>query len=1489
MRTRLLLRRPDGLTDAVVIEADAATRVGDVADTLVRADPTLGGSPGDVELRVCPVGGTEFRTLPRTVPLLDAHLRAGSTVAIARAARHFVEPGADLADAAARLVIVGGADAGLEVLLPLGVHTIGRGSAATVQLNDRTVSQRHARLIVADGVEIVDNGSANGVLVDGGLIRRSMLGPADVVRLGDTSFQVERLRNAATDDEHAGAVVAFNRPPLVVPRYAEKTVEAPTPPEPARPQRFPWLAMLAPAMLGVAMYAMTRNVFTLAFVGLSPLLMLGSWLDRRTGERGRVRRQSEQFRTDLALLAEQVRADHVEEVTTRLVEHPSPAEAIAAALTLNPLLWCRRPDQDDFLSVRLGTGTDTSRTTIRMPSRGQSDGQVWSDLEETVASLRDVEGVPLVASLREVGGIGVAGPPLHAAAVARSLMAQIVCLHSPAEVVVAAVASPRSALAWRWLTWLPHTASAHSPLGHHLGDNPATCTAVVGELEELVAARTDHRGSATPLPVVVLVVEDDAPIERGRLVRLAEEGPARGVHVIWCATRLPRLPAACRAFLVCHDGGVRGGSVLDRTWSDVTGEPVDEETTGQLGLHLAGVVDAGAPVEDETDLPRAVGYLSLAGHELADDPDAVIERWRETGSLIDRQGPPIPRRTDATLRAVIGQRVGGEFVLDLRSEGPHALVGGTTGSGKSEFLQAWVLGMAAAHSPDRVTFLFVDYKGGAAFADCVDLPHCVGLVTDLSPHLVRRALTSLRAELRHRERLLHRKKAKDLLTLERSGDPETPPALVIVVDEFAALVSEVPEFVDGVVDVAQRGRSLGLHLVLATQRPAGVIKDNLRANTNLRIALRTADEHDSTDILGSPMSAHFDPGVPGRGAVRTGPGRIAMFQTAYAGGRSSAESSDGNVEIETLAFGPGERWVVPSPPTDESAQDGPTDISRVVRTVARAAQEAGVWPPRRPWLPDLAAVYDLADLAVVDDTGLPLGVVDLPEEQRQAPFAYRPDHGALALFGTGGAGTSTALRTVAIGAGRACAAGFPVQVYGIDLGAGGLAMLEPLPHVGGIVDGSDAERVTRLIRTLLATVDERSMRYSQVRAGSITQYRALAGRPDEPRILLLLDGLSAFRDGWESDPGRAATFTAFRRIVSEGRPLGIHVVMTAERPGALPTALAGSVPRRIVMRQADDNAYGMLDVPADVLTAASPPGRAVPAGATHELQLAVGGGSADPAEQGAWIEGLAARLRSAGVEDAPPVRRLSSFVTLSSLPTSADGLPVLGVADDTLAPVGFEPHGTFLLAGLPGSGRTTVLTSIATSLRRFAPDGRLYYVGNRRSPVHAAPVWTETAVSAEDAAALARRLLPELAEPVAGDLGIVLVIESITDFLGGPAEQALAEAVKTGRRNDHLIVAESETSTWGSAWPLVAEVRNGRRGLVLQPDHLDGDPLFRTPFPRMARAEFPPGRGVVVESGRIRRVQAPVADDLSWPMAGFQALADNVTPHGADRIHEVPA
>ncbi|MBO9556706.1 FtsK/SpoIIIE domain-containing protein [Cellulomonas sp.] len=1464
MRTRLTLRRPGGVSTDVVVTTDAGATVGDIAEAVARVDGLpAGASGGGVTLLASPPDGRAPRTLHRAEGVVEAGLRAGSTVALVAASDRFAEPGLDPRLAHARLRVEHGPQAGLELDLPRGVVTIGRGPACDVRLTDQQVSKLHARLVVDDRIRVVDAGSANGVLMDNARVDDVVLGPDDRVTLGETVLSVTRLRPADAGGE-AGATVRFNRSPRVVPTYPERAVDAPAPPEPASPGRFPLVALAAPLLMGVALMLFAPSPLSALFIALSPVIMVGTWLDRRYNERRRLRTQTSEFHSALEALGTELEQAQAEEVRVRLTETPSTAEAVQAGLDLTPLLWSRRPEHDRFLDVRLGIGRAPSRTTVTMPARGRAVTELWTALQELRDSREQVDGVPLVVDLRTVGALGVAGPDGRVDDVVRGVVAQLVCLHSPAELVVTGVVSAPSVRRWDWLKWVPHVQSPHSPLaGAHLATSPAAASSLVQRLEELVASRTAHGTPRTaPLPAVVVVVEDATQGDRARLVRLAEDGPAAGVHVLWCAATVEQLPAVCRAFLaVDPDGSARVGLVRDGEWQPVTCEGVDAATADTLARRMSAVADAGAPVIDESDLPRSISFLALAGEELADDPASVVDRWRQTGSVIDRSGAaPVRRRRDAGLRALVGQGSAGEFVLDLRSQGPHALVGGTTGAGKSEFLQAWVLGLATAHSPDRISFLFVDYKGGSAFADCVDLPHSVGLVTDLSPHLVRRALTSLRAELRHREHLLNRKKAKDLLTLERAGDPDAPPALVIVVDEFAALVSEVPEFVDGVVDVAQRGRSLGLHLILATQRPAGVIKDNLRANTNLRVALRMADEHDSEDVLGSSVAAAFDPGIPGRAAVRTGPGRVAMFQSGYAGGRSTGAPPRPSVGLETLVLGPGDVWDVPVPTGPETADDGPTDIARVVRTVRTAAAALRLPAPRRPWLPELPPVVDLADLGPQSDAALAFGLVDVPARQAQDVLRFCPDQdGSLAVLGTSGSGKSAVLRTIAVAAGLAQDG--PVHVYGLDFGSGGLGMIAPLPHVGSVVDGSDTERVTRLLRRLRDDVDERAARFGAARAGTITEYRTLAGRPDEPRLVLLLDGLGAFRESYESEPGRAQTWAAFQRVVAEGRTLGVHVVMAGERPGALPSGLAGSVSRRLVLRQADEAAYGVLDVPKDVLGPQSRPGRAVVSGDTDEVQVAVPGGSTTPAEQAAAIERLAAAMRERGVVPAPAVRRLASFVELSDLPSSVGGQPVLGIADDTLEPVGFDPAGVFMLAGLPGSGRTTVLRSLSASVRRALPSVRMAYVGNRRSPVHSTDgVWTDVALDPESAAALAKSLLPSLVETAVPGAQVVVVVETITDFLGGPAEQPLAEAVRAAKRNGHLLIAESETSTWGSSWPLVADVRNGRRGLVLQPDHLDGDALFRTPFPRMARAEFPVGRGVYVESGRLRRVQIPVAD-----------------------------
>ncbi|WP_127572939.1 FtsK/SpoIIIE domain-containing protein [Georgenia faecalis] len=1499
MRITLTLLRAAAEPVDLAVTVDGTATVGDVARRVADSDPTgaalaavgggtagrgagmasgggasgagVGGLGGQDPLTLClhgPAGapGQPHMLAPEAVAAET--VRSGSVVSLARPS----PTGARAEPApAARLEVLDGPDAGLVIPLPEGTTVIGRGRGCDVRLSDPTVSQEHARLVVTDLVEIVDLRSANGLLLGDGLVQRAALLPQDTVALGGTTLRVTRIaagRPAALD----AAQVAFNRSPRVAPRYAGEEVEAPTPPDPPTPSRVPVVMLLAPLLMVPALLATGRDALSLVFLAMMPLMMAGHVLDQRVTGARTYRAAVARFTQTLDAVRAEREGERDAERAARRRESPSVGEATAAALALEPLLWSRRPEHETFLEVRLGLGTLPSRATITLPVRGRSTPECWDRVLALRRDLATVDDVPATARLRECGALGLAGPRSGVDGVARAVLAELVTLHSPAELVLTVATSAASAARWDWTKWLPHVGSAHSPIeGAHIGSHQAGVAHLVSRLEGLLDARRAQREdrSGGPLPVVVLLVEDDAPVERGRLVRIAEEGPAVGVHVLWCAARLDRLPAACRTFVAVGAAGPDGAAGYVQAASTVQPlrcEVLDADAAMALGRHLAAVVDAGAPVDDASDLPARVSFLALAGPETAQGPTAVLDRWRENGSLVPRDGsPPRRRRHDATLRALVGQGATEPFTLDLRTQGPHALVGGTTGAGKSEFLQAWVLGMATAYSPDRVTFLFVDYKGGSAFADCVDLPHAVGLVTDLSPHLVRRALTSLRAELRHRERLLGRRGAKDLLTLERTGDPACPPSLVVVVDEFAALATEVPEFVDGVVDVAQRGRSLGLHLVLATQRPAGVIRDNLRANTHLRVALRMNDPSDSHDVLGLPVAAGFDPAIPGRGAARTGPGRVTLFQAAYAGGRTADAHPRAQVDVESLVMGTGTRWEPPADP-ERGAREGPTDagptdIARLVESVSAAARAGGVPEPRKPWLPTLAPVQDLGALGPRTDAALVLGVVDDPARQRQVTAYYRPDvEGNIAFYGAAGSGKSTALRTLAVAAGITPQGG-PVHVYGLDFSSGGLAALEGLPHVGAVIDGEDAERIQRLLRRLRETVEERSARYAAARASTVEEYRQIAARPDEPRLLLLVDGFGAFRTAWETAPGRSPWYQVFLQLLVDGRGTGVHVAVTADRPGAVPSSVAGSLSRRVVMRQVDEGGYLVLGAPKDVLDAGAPPGRAIsPDGL--EMQVAVLGGSATLAEQVRAVEHLSATLRRTGAAAAlaPPVGRLPEIVPAEELPAAVDGLPVLGVADDTLAPLGVEPAGTFLLAGPPQSGRTNALRWLVESVRRARPEARVVYLGARRSALRGMGGWARAATGATEVAEVARAAMADVAEPPPeGQVGTVVVVEALADFLSTPAEGPLTELIRAAKRNEHFVIAEGDTSTWGSSWPLVAEIRSGRRGLALQPDQIEGDVLFRTAFPRVARRDFVVGRGLVVDRATVRRVQLPLA------------------------------
>ncbi|MEL6893367.1 MAG: FtsK/SpoIIIE domain-containing protein, partial [Actinomycetota bacterium] len=1175
----------------------------------------------------------------------------------------------------AELVVVDGPGRGTRHPLRAGANTVGRDASCDVVLADDMVSRRHLRIEVGRTVEVVDLGAANGTIVAGRLVPRAHLEPTTEVLVGATTVRVEV--HVELSDEPTGA---FVRSPLTSAQLVTDELAAPSPPSAGKPGRIPIIAALAPVILGAGMFALTRRVESLLFIALSPIMLLGNAVESRWSNRKGARKSAAEFRREIAEFSTEARRRLGAETDARRSEHPELPDLVSAARRRTPLLWSRRPDGAHFAELSLGRGEQPSRHTFTSPRTDQAPDELVVELNTAMHGLDVVHDVPVTVDLSTEGSVGVAGPAAEARAVTGALVASFVTMHSPAEATVAVMTPESAEASWRWLRWLPHVDDAHAPIDTPLlASTTPDCTALQGGLLALIDARersSNGRSEVRHLPLVLLVIEDDAPLERSLLVELLERGPAAGVHVLWTAAAVDRLPAGCGAVVDAARGPLALAARVRRTSDSSEGVRLLTLAPGELdrlARTLSPIVDVGARPRKVSGLPALVAGPELLGIDATASPDHLLERWAQTSIEAARD-------RDTGLRAPVGIADGEPFVLDLRTHGPHALVGGTTGAGKSEFLQAWVIGLDANHSAARVNFLFVDYKGGSAFSECVKLPHCVGLVTDLSPHLVDRSLTSLHAELQRREHLFNRLDAKDIHELERRGAPETPPALLIVVDEFAALVQEVPDFVDGVVNVAQRGRSLGLHLVLATQRPAGVITGNLRANTNLRVALRMADESDSSDVIDEPDAAFLDATHPGRGYAKVGPGRIVAFQSAFYGGWSDGDDADRRITVRPLDFGRVDPW--PTARRSAGLVERPNDLARLVALTQRASLVGQVPAPRRPWLPELPSGLDLREAQLTrSDAELVVGTRDLPAEQAQPSIAFFPDaDGNLAVFGASGSGKSALLRTIAIVAGTSTPGtepgSGPCHVQCIDFGSRSLQPLEDFSHVGSVIGPDDTERIDRLVRELRARVEDRQLRYRSFDADSIVQYRERSGDTSEPRLLLVIDNFGAFHQAHDQ-PDRVATWAMLTSIMADGRAVGVHLVVSADRPGALPSAVTSMISRRLVLRLSTESDYLLLGEPSNVLSKESPPGRGIEHG--REFQVAVLGGTTDLAEQTRLARVLARHEGfGAGSPPAAPIRRLPTSVALAELPVEVAGRPTLGLDDATLTPVGFEPRGAFV-------------------------------------------------------------------------------------------------------------------------------------------------------------------------------------------------------------------
>ncbi|MFJ6729851.1 FtsK/SpoIIIE domain-containing protein [Streptomyces sp. NPDC091281] len=1336
--------------------------------------------------------------------------------------------------------------------------------------------------------------------------------------LGNTLLEIVRYAppDAALKWSEDGAGLDYNRPPRLRPAERRTRFRLPKEPPEYEPRPLPWLMALMPLVAAVVSVMIFHRWYYLIMAVMSPLMLFGNYLmDKKQGRKSHAKQVKEYEEHKARIRKDAADALRVERLDRRAAI-PDPGAVLAFGTGPRTRLWERRRTDADHLLLRVGTGRVRSEVVLDDPERDEHRRQVtWR-----------IEDAPVALPLRDLGVVGFAGPGDAAQALGRWAVAQTAVLHSPMDVQFYVLTEQDAQGRWDWVRWLPHARpTAGQDVNLLIGTDSETAGARVGELTQVLDARQkalkeNRRGSEEPAftdPDIVVVWDGSRRLRSlPGVVRLLREGPAVAMYALCLDEEERFLPGECQAFVVAEalrEAGDDGsGAPLPAAPAPATPSAVSAPVAPTAPAPPPGgfpsfhawhrTARAADPATAAKDLVLRLRVEETGARRRADvRPDFVSAAWcarlaRALSPLRDISGetedsalpsasrlldvlelePPTRDAIAARWRlggqstlAVIGESYDGPFGIDLRRDGPHGLIAGTTGSGKSELLQTIVAALAVANTPENMTFVLVDYKGGSAFKDCVQLPHTVGMVTDLDAHLVERALESLGAELKRREHILAAADAKDIEDYQDlvRRDPSHPPVprLLIVIDEFASMVRDLPDFVTGLVNIAQRGRSLGIHLLLATQRPSGVVSPEIRANTNLRIALRVTDAGESTDVIDAPEAGHIAKSTPGRAYVRLGHASLIPFQSGRVGGRRPGAADPAVLRpwAGPLTWPDLGRAALAKPRAEAREDDAVTDLKVLVDAVREANAALGVPAQHSPWLPALDATLLLDDVPAVAARGAlpaaPYGVEDLPSEQARRTVAVDfATFGHLMVGGAPRTGRSQLLRTLAGSLARTHSAA-DVHLYGIDCGNGALNALTRLPHCGAVVGRNQLERVVRLFTRLDGEVTRRQELFADHGYADIGEQRAAAatGADRLPHIVLMLDRW----EGWlptlgEYDHGDLTD--RLMAMVREGASVGLHVVITGDRQ-LLVGRIAALTEDKYGLRLADRGDFSALDINSRKIPEEIPPGRAYRNESATETQFALL--SADTTGQGQAAAlaaiGDAATERDAGLPRARRPFRVDVLPSRISFDeawamrdpqVSASRLwALVGVGGDELTASGpdlAQGVPAFVIGGPAKSGRSTVLLTMARSY--VARGVRTVIAAPRPSPLRelegstgVLKVFTGRDIDEDD--------LEELIGTASPQDPVVVLVDDAEVLDDCDAEGVLKRIVERGTEEGlALVLAGDEDEICGgfSGWQV--DAKKARRGVLLSPQESSSGELIGIRTTRgMVGGPVTPGKGML--------------------------------------------
>ncbi|GHC48927.1 type VII secretion protein EccCa [Streptomyces flavofungini] len=1352
------------------------------------------------------------------------------------------------------------------------------------------------------------------------------------------------------------------RPPAVT---ARRTIEPPPNlPEGKMGNAATALLPMVGVMGSVVMMTVIRNsqfaalgAIVLVFALLGGVALF--WSQRGKAQRTR-RTQRERY---LEYVEEQrVELGETERELRRRARLLNPPPQALYDLVRDPArLWERRRADADFLAVRVGCGDVPVQEVVIGQHSGSGvltppDPFMLNEARALQARFAVAPDFPLAVPLDRAGNVSVIGDREGTLRVARALLVQAAVTHAPDDLGIALGVPGERLPEWEWAKWLPHAQDPTADPEAYEGPVAARRIAPdVAQLARLCGADLRRRSSyaaevrrglsdknALQLTDRLLVVSDTHGENAEELPRpdtavgLADMGvtvlhllerqihepdevsvriTVEGDQVVVEDLRASRAGGASSEG--AHPGGAQptaGQAAVVHGLADDVSIPGAEGLARMLAsLRLSAESAAeGTPVSGPVDFPALLGI---------DDPAAVD---------LDRLWAPRTERD--FLRVPIGLDDRHEPVLlDLKESaelgmGPHGLCVGATGSGKSELLRTLVLALTATHSPEDLAMVLVDYKGGATFAPFTELPHVAGVITNLENQadLVERVHTSLAGEIKRRQQVL--KDAGNVADVghyaalrERRPDLglEPLPHLFVVIDEFGELITAKPDFIDLFLSIGRIGRSIGVHLLLSSQRVESGKLKGLETYLSYRLGLRTFSADESRTVLDT-VDAFQLPPLPGFGYLKVDTSTYTRFKAGYVSGAHRGPTADRSDESGPLAWTYPAYNPDPNPSAADRPQDsapareretGPTVMSTVVAQLATAAP-----PVRRIWLPPLpdAVTLDAAAGPLrVSERGLhftrapgrlnvPLGVLDDPAQQWQGLWTLDLNvaGGHVAVIGGPQSGKTTLLRTLTLSLALTHTPD-EVAVYGLDLVGGGLSALAGLPHVGGVASRADHERLARTVAEVtaqLALREELCREHGIDSLDQLRQLRAAGGLPElgATDIVLLVDGFGSLREEFDELDERIA------ELLKRGGGYGIHVVAGMLRWNDVRIATQSMFGTRVELRLNDPSDSTVDRKLAETFTADTP-GRVLTDGKLFaQTALPRTDGLPSPEDLGAALDSTARTLAATWHgELAPPVRVLPTRLPATGLP-SAHAEPhrvPFGVDQDSLCPEYLDLFGQdqhLLILGDNECGKTNLLTLIVDQLAaRHGDDELVFGVFDPRRGLRGVvpePYRGGYAHNAKLAAALATGIageldkrLPETADPDATGTEpaftgprIVILIDDY-DILTTAGQQPLTPFLPyISSAQDiglHFVVARRTAGSARALYePFLTTLREtGTTTLLMTGDRSEGQL-----FPGLYASPQPPGRGTLVRRGRPHRlIQTALAHEAEAPEAADTKSSDD--------------